>query len=141
MTLTLNITHTFDGDLDIALVHNDQFIILSTDNGGAGENFLDTIFDDAAGVSITAGAAPFAGAYTPEGGFVGWGILLPRRRSSARSVRPRRDANGGWTLIVHDDAGLDRGVELTVTDLNGPTRADQPSAWERRARPRRSAPH
>ncbi len=125
MTLTLNITHTFDGDLDIALVHNDQFIILSTDNGGAGENFLDTIFDDAAGVSITAGAAPFAGAYTPEGGFVGWnGVPTPPATTQfdTFSAFNGQDANGGWTLIVHDDAGLDQGVlnSWSLT-LNGPT--------------------
>ena len=44
-----NITHTYNSDLDIFLIApNGTRVELSTDNGTSGDNFIDTIFDDAA---------------------------------------------------------------------------------------------
>jgi subtilisin-like proprotein convertase family protein len=91
----LNITHTYDGDLDIFLIGpQGTRVELTSDNGGSGENFIDTIFDDEAGVSITAAGAPFTGRFRPEGSL---------------ATLDGISAAGTWTLEVTDDAGADQG--------------------------------
>jgi len=93
----LYITHGYDADLDITLVAPDGTTVeLSTDNGGSGANYGSscangTRFDDAAPVRVSAGSAPFAGAYQPEG-------LLSALIGKAGSA-----VNGVWTLRVSDD--------------------------------------
>ena len=96
VNVRLNITHTYDGDLDIFLIGPDGTEVeLTTDNGGTGENFDDTVFDDEAATPITAGSAPFAGSYQPEGSLATLNGLA---------------ATGDWTLRVTDDAGGDTGT-------------------------------
>jgi subtilisin-like proprotein convertase family protein len=91
VTVWLDITHTWDGDVDIYLVSPAGTTIeLSTDNGGNGANYTDTVFDDAAASSITAGTAPFTGTFRPE---------------APLSGLAGEDANGTWTLSVYDDLG------------------------------------
>jgi uncharacterized repeat protein (TIGR01451 family) len=91
----LNITHTYDGDMDIFLIGPEGTRVeLTSDNGGTGENFIDTIFDDEAPTSITAGSAPFTGRFRPEGSLATLDGL---------------PATGDWTLEVTDDAGIDQG--------------------------------
>jgi len=91
----LNITHTYDGDLDIFLIGpNGTRVELSTDNGGTGENFTGTVFDDEAATAITAGAPPYTGRFRPEGSLATLDGL---------------GANGTWLLEVTDDAGADVG--------------------------------
>jgi subtilisin-like proprotein convertase family protein len=109
VNVTINISHTFDGDLDIFLIGpNGTRVELTTDNGGTGENFVSTVFDDQALTSITAGAAPFTGSFKPEG-------LL----STLNGI----PANGTWTLEITDDAGVDTGTlnswSLTITNPAG----------------------
>ncbi len=92
--VTLNITHTWDADLDIVLVSPDgTFTNLTVDNGGSGDNYTATVFDDAAATAIDDlgfSFAPFTGSYIPE--------------QPLASVIGE-DANGVWTLIVVDDLG------------------------------------
>jgi uncharacterized repeat protein (TIGR01451 family) len=91
----LNIIHTYDGDLDIFLIGPEGTRVeLTSDNGGTGENFVDTIFDDEAQTSITAGSAPFTGSFRPEGSLATLDGL---------------QSTGNWTLEVTDDAGADQG--------------------------------
>ncbi len=95
VTVKLSITHGYDGDLDIYVIAPDGTQVqLSTDNGGSGDNYSNTIFDDAAATSITLGTPPFTGTYRPEG-------LL--------SALNGRNANGTWQLRVYDDAGGNMG--------------------------------
>jgi subtilisin-like proprotein convertase family protein len=103
---SIRINHTFDADLDIFLIHPDGTRIeLSTDNGGGSDNFgtgagcLGTLttFDDEAATSITAGIAPFAGAFRPEG------VL---------GSLDGKQAAGIWQLEVKDDFGIDIGTVL-----------------------------
>jgi len=97
----LNITHTYDGDLDIFLIGPEGTRVeLTSDNGGTGEDFIDTIFDDEAPTSITAGSAPFTGRFRPEGSLVTLDGL---------------PAAGSWTLEVTDDAGVDQGELIDWT--------------------------
>ena len=70
-------------------------------SGGGGNDFVDTVFDDEALVSITSGSAPFTGSYQPEGSL---------------ATLDGIPANGDWTLEVTDDAGSDTG-QLVSWDL------------------------
>ena len=66
--VNVNLTHTSTGELDIFLVSPSGAVLeLSTDNGGSGDNFTNTVFRDNAPTSITAGTAPFTGSFRPEG--------------------------------------------------------------------------
>ncbi|MDX2130764.1 MAG: proprotein convertase P-domain-containing protein [Planctomycetota bacterium] len=112
MAVTINITHTWDADLDIVLVRNGQTLHLTSDNGGSGDNFVDTRFIDAAATSITTGAAPFTGDYRPEGGNPGWTgtIVIPGVFLADLAGFNGQDANGAWDLVIDDDAGGDVGT-------------------------------
>jgi subtilisin-like proprotein convertase family protein len=91
----LNLTHTFDGDVDMFLVPPASAQIeLSTDNGSLDDNYTNTVFTPLATTNITAGTAPFTGLYLPEGNL-----------TSANGTQ----AMGTWTLNVADDAGGDTG--------------------------------
>jgi autotransporter-associated beta strand protein len=96
--VSLHLTHTQDGHLDLFLISPDGTrIALSTGNGSSGDNFgasctdgSRTYFADAATTAITAGAAPFTGTFRPEealAAFVG---------KSGAAV------NGTWTLEIED---------------------------------------
>jgi subtilisin-like proprotein convertase family protein len=109
VNVILNISHTFDGDLDIFLIGPDGTRVeLTTDNGGTGENFVNTVFDDQAATSITVGTPPYTGSFKPEG-------LL-----SALNGIP---ANGTWTLEITDDTNADSGTlnswSLQITNPSG----------------------
>src|SRR6185369_17509086 len=112
VTVSLNINHGSDSDLDLFLQGPDGTLVeLSTDNGGSGNNYGNscaqrTTFDDAAGTAITAGAAPFFGTFRPEGKLSDF-----RGKSGA-------DVNGTWTLLVTDDTGNAIGGELDCWTLN-----------------------
>jgi gliding motility-associated-like protein len=98
-SICLNITHTFDGDLDIYLIcPSGATLELSTDNGGGNDNYTGTCFNVTSATNITAGTAPFSAAagYAPEGG------SLSTLNSCA--------LNGNWRLVVMDDAGGDGGT-------------------------------
>ncbi|MDY6990524.1 MAG: proprotein convertase P-domain-containing protein [Thermodesulfobacteriota bacterium] len=95
VNVQLDINHTFDADLDIFLIAPDGTRIeLSTDNGGSGDHFSNTVFDDEAATAITAGTAPFAGSYQPEEPLSGLDGMT---------------ANGTWTLEITDDYVEDTG--------------------------------
>jgi len=65
--LNLTIYHANDSDVYISLLRpGNTMIHLSTGNGGSGQNYFNTTFDDEAAVSITEGIPPFIGSYKPE---------------------------------------------------------------------------
>ncbi|WP_255571282.1 proprotein convertase P-domain-containing protein, partial [Halomarinibacterium sedimenti] len=93
----LDLTHTFDADLDITLTSPNGLVLdLSSDNGGAGDNYTNTVFMDGF-PSITTGTAPFTGTFQPEGG-------------PMNAFFAGEPVNGNWTLNIFDDAGGDSGV-------------------------------
>ncbi|MEM7086233.1 MAG: proprotein convertase P-domain-containing protein, partial [Bacteroidota bacterium] len=95
--VTITITHTFDGDLDIFLVAPDGTeLILSDQNGGSGQNYIDTVFMDGGG-DITAGTPPFTGTFEPEGG-------------TFAAAFDGVDIQGDWALKVCDNFGGDTGT-------------------------------
>ena len=99
-SVCLDIDHDFVADLDIYLVspapNNTQFL-LSSDNGGFGDDYDNTCFTIDATTLITLGTAPFLGNYIPEGGPL----------SDALIGSP---ANGSWSLEVTDDSGGNVGI-------------------------------
>jgi subtilisin-like proprotein convertase family protein len=96
VNVTVNITHTFDGDLVLSLFPpTGPPISLVDRRGGTGENFEDTVFDDEAATPITAGSPPFAGPFQPESPL-----------SSADGI----DSQGNWTLRVSDEGLVDTGT-------------------------------
>jgi subtilisin-like proprotein convertase family protein len=95
LKVQVNITYPLDGQLRIDLVHIDnagflRSVLTLSDFVGAGANFQDTIFDDAAATPIAAGAPPFAGSYRP---------------SDPLSALAGQNAQGTWVLEVGDFAG------------------------------------
>jgi len=96
VNLVLDITHTYDIDLDAYLVAPDGTQVeLFTDVGGSGNNFENTILDDECPISIKDGSAPFTGCYRPEGNLLDFDGLI---------------AQGIWKLKITDDAGVEYGV-------------------------------
>ncbi len=113
VAVTVNILHTFTGDIDMVLVFNGQTLELSTDNGGAGDNFIGTRFIDSAALSITQGVAPFTGDFRPEGTAPVWaGGPIPLNWVPNFAAFNGQDSNGAWELVIYDDAGADQGTLL-----------------------------
>jgi len=98
VTVELNITHTYTGDIDATLISPiGTRVLLVADRGGTGENFIGTLFDDEASTPIGSGAAPFTGSFQPE-----------EPLSGATGI----SSLGDWVLEVVDDAGGDTGTRL-----------------------------
>jgi len=96
VNVTVDITHTYDGDLEVYLISpSGTKVELFTQVGGWGGNFTGTTLDDEAATVITGAAAPFSGTFRPEG-------LL--------STFDGEDANGTWTLEITDTATADTGT-------------------------------
>ncbi len=96
LDVNLDITHTFDGDLDAALISpSGKRVQLFSRVGGSGDNFLGTTFDDEAATSVNAAAAPFTGRFRP---------------AQPLSAFDGDDPNGVWQLQVTDHAGGDVGT-------------------------------
>ncbi len=91
-----DLQHTYDSDLNIYVQGPDGTQVeLSTGNGGSGDNYINTVFDDEADTSITDGFAPFTGRFRPEGSL---------------SAFDGKASNGNWTLRICDGAGGDEGT-------------------------------
>jgi subtilisin family serine protease/subtilisin-like proprotein convertase family protein len=95
LDVEIDIMHTYDSDLDVAIISpNGVRIELFSDVGGSGDNFIGAVFDDEAATPIGSGTAPFTGRFRPE---------MPLAGFAGLSV------TGTWTLEVTDDAGADVG--------------------------------
>lgn len=96
LTVQLNIAHTYVGDLIVTLIAPDGTRVVLTSNfGGSGDNFTNTIFDDAAATAINSGAPPFNGTFRPF---------------QALSALNGKAAAGQWKLEVADTANVDGGT-------------------------------
>ena len=62
-----SLAHAFDGDVVLSLASPaGRRRILSNQRGGSGDNFVRTRLDDGAATAISAGSAPFTGAFRPD---------------------------------------------------------------------------
>jgi len=89
LNVCININHANVSDLEVALIAPDGLqVMLTTGNGGSGNNYTNTCFDDNAATSITLGTAPFTGSYRPNE-YLG-------------SVNNGQTGYGTWTLYARD---------------------------------------
>jgi len=103
--LLTNLTHTWDRDLILSLIHGSTTVVLSNRRGSFGDNYIGTTFDDDATTAVSAGAAPFTGSFRPE-------ELL--------SAFNGQDAFGLWTFRVSDNAFADTGsINSWGLDISG----------------------
>jgi subtilisin-like proprotein convertase family protein/subtilisin family serine protease len=96
LDVALDITHTWDADLDVFLTSPDGTRVeLFSGVGGSDDNFEQTRLDDEAAESIMNGVAPFTGSYRPMG-----------RLSDLDGL----EITGTWTLEITDNFGGDIGT-------------------------------
>ncbi len=115
LNVKVDITHTYLSDLTLALIApSGESIYLSRQNGGFGDNYEGTIFDDQADTSIRDGVAPFAGSYIPE---------------EPLSKFKGLDPDGDWSLVIFDSFYADIGTliswEMDICGTYGDTDHDE----------------
>ena len=101
VTVSCDILHTFTSDLVIALTSPDgRRVVLVNREGGSGNHFIGTVFDDRSTSSITRASPPFQGRFRP---------------AEPLSTFDGADANGNWTLEIDDRAFQDGGFLIRWT--------------------------
>ncbi len=93
LTVSLTIASTSDSSLTAVLVAPDgktTIPLFSGVGGASGQNFINTVFDDSAATSITAGTAPFTGSFTPE----------YTANSATLTSLQGKSADGTWQLKI-----------------------------------------
>jgi len=113
VNVNLNINHTFVGDLDIVLRGPDNTTVVLVDReGGSGDNFINTTFDDQADDPINGQSAPFTGTFRPDGNLSDFNGMM---------------SAGDWDLIITDNANIDGGqlndwtIEICGDEILGTT--------------------
>ncbi len=108
LNVCINLNHTKDSDLEIALFSPDGTqVMLTHANGGDGDKFINTSFDDRSDRSITDGSAPFTGSFRPN--------------EKLGSVNNGQTGYGTWKLYVHDlNPFSDNGTLLNWSITFGP---------------------
>ncbi|MFL5762513.1 MAG: CotH kinase family protein [Bacteroidia bacterium] len=95
----INITHTYDSDLNIDLIAPDGTdILLLSYVGGSGDNFTNTCFSQSVSTSIVSGSAPFTGTYKPM--------------NTIGNANNGQNGNGVWKLRIVDTYPADVGNVL-----------------------------
>jgi subtilisin-like proprotein convertase family protein len=95
-TVCMNLTHTYDSDLEISIIAPDGTSkILASGLGGGGDNYTNTCFNGFASTAISSGNAPFTGTFIPQG--------------VMGMVNNGQNGNGTWILRVRDMAAQDVG--------------------------------
>lgn len=95
LDIQIDVTHTYISDLTITLTSPEGTAVVLTDgNGGSGDDYANTYFDDEASTAITSGTPPYAGSFRPE---------------EALSAFDGEVSIGTWTLTISDAFNLDGG--------------------------------
>ncbi len=96
LRLSLNITHTFDVDLEAKLISPEGTeVIVFSRVGFSDDNFENTIFNEDTDIAIDEGTAPFSGEFRPKESFTAFSDEM---------------AEGIWTLRVEDFSSGDDGT-------------------------------
>ena len=108
----INLTHAYDAELEIRLIAPDGTnVLLTSGNGGSGNNYLTTCFNGNDTNTIILGQAPFSGTYRPQ--------------EPLGMVNNGQNGNGTWTLHILDNGpGANTGTLLTwsITFGNSPSK-------------------
>ena len=97
INVSVDILHSYDADMTLELISpQGTCIILSSFNGGSGDNYQITTFDDESGVYITDGTAPFDGSFMPFPGSL--------------NIFEGELVTGEWILRITDYSNGDGGV-------------------------------
>jgi subtilisin-like proprotein convertase family protein/uncharacterized protein YjdB len=115
-SVTLNINHTFMGDITINLkAPNGNTLNLFNQHGGSGNNLTNTVISSAGTTTLASGSVPFTGTFAPAAvnGVGPTSFISNVTNFSGLYSVP----NGNWTLALYDDAGSDVGslVNWTLT--------------------------
>ena len=111
----VNLETDFDGDIRLYLKSpTGQTMELSTNNGGAGDNYTNTCFTPTASTSIIGSPAPFTGEFIPEGD---WSDL------------DGSTINGVWELLVSDGFGVTKFGVLNSWSICFNTENDVEYSW------------
>ncbi|GAB4131723.1 MAG: hypothetical protein Fur0041_02440 [Bacteroidia bacterium] len=108
-TVCLNLTHTWDSDLDMYIVAPDgTTAMLVSAQGGSDDNYTNTCFNVYAAQPITAVWAPFTGTFRPMG--------------QMGRVNNGQNGNGTWKLRIIDTYPADAGtlISWSITFGNNP---------------------
>lgn len=98
VSVVLSLSHPRDSDLTLTLyMPFGQPRTLSSNNGGPGADYAETVFDSTCSTSVTNGGAPFMDCFKPES-------FLPNNGQSAK---------GTWALDVEDQA---QGLSGTIDE-------------------------
>lgn len=129
IAVRVNIVHPFCEDLDVFLIApNGDKVLLASDVGSSGDNFINTVFSDLATAGIASGSAPFTGIFKPQGDLATECTVTPNRTQFGAIGGGAINPNGTWTLRIFDDANADEGV-LVDWDISfdGPAVLASPS--------------
>jgi len=110
-TVCINLTHTWDADLEIYIVAPDGSQgMLTAGNGGSDDNYTNTCFNYYASTPITSAGAPFTGTFRPQG--------------SMGIVNNGQNGNGIWKLRVVDTYQGDAGnlISCSITFGTNPAK-------------------
>lgn len=114
----INLQHSWVGDIGILLIGpGGQVLELSTGNGGAGNDYTNTVFSDQASDFITTGAPPFSGTFKPEGRVTN--LNNPYSNGPALGTHTFANtynglnADGTWQLYINDYVAADVGELLS----------------------------
>ncbi len=105
-----NVSHTWDSDLIFYIRKGGVGSLIINKVGGSGDNFIQTVLNDSASLSISSGTAPFTGSYRPSNPLTTFNGSL---------------TDGYWNLVINDTGCCDTGnltawcLQLTFTCPTG----------------------
>ena len=95
VNVSINITHTWVGDLTLTLTSpNGTVVNLVSSRTDSGDNYINTVFDDDAINTIASSSAPYTGSFQPEGNLSDFNSEF---------------SNGDWELKIVDSGPADVG--------------------------------
>ncbi len=109
----VNLTHTYDGDLNIHLRSpNAQVVNLINQRGGTGENMVNTqISSNTANVSMASGTPPYTNAlFRADLATLTTTVPATTTNTFSNLFVPGTGAAETWTISVHDMFGADMGI-------------------------------
>jgi len=96
VNVTINITHTWVGDLDLMLISpKGTTVLLAASRIDDGQNYINTGFDDGASLSFDSGSAPYTGVFRPFGNL---------------AMFNNEESFGNWILKAEDSGPADLGT-------------------------------